>query len=79
MTKRTRNKNNAQLFVALRRPLPKMFASACCTVQVYDVSSFVSHHPGGVDQIMMGAGRDITQVFESYHNLEISKYIPSEE
>ena len=41
--------------------------------QVYDVSSFVSSHPGGVDQIMMGAGRDITQVFESYHKLEIAK------
>ena len=24
---------------------------------------------------MMGAGRDITQVFESYHGLEISKYV----
>ena len=42
-------------------------------LQVYDVSSFVSKHPGGVDQIMMGAGRDITPVFESYHDLEIAK------
>ena len=36
-------------------------------VQVYDVSSFVNHHPGGLDQILYGAGRDITQLFESYH------------
>ena len=35
--------------------------------QVYNVSSFVSRHPGGVDQIMLGAGRDVTQLFEAYH------------
>ena len=42
-------------------------------LQVYDVNSFVSKHPGGVDQILCGAGRDITQVFESYHNTEVAK------
>ncbi|KAL5486886.1 hypothetical protein EMCRGX_G019423 [Ephydatia muelleri] len=35
--------------------------------KVYDVSQFVAQHPGGVDQIMLGAGRDITTVFDSYH------------
>ncbi|XP_065893145.1 uncharacterized protein [Dysidea avara] len=35
--------------------------------KVYDVSSFVDRHPGGVEQILIGAGRDITQLFESYH------------
>ncbi|XP_064402408.1 uncharacterized protein LOC135348159 [Halichondria panicea] len=35
--------------------------------KVYNVSSFVAQHPGGMDQILMGAGRDITQVFDSYH------------
>ncbi|XP_064391461.1 uncharacterized protein LOC135339316 [Halichondria panicea] len=39
--------------------------------KVYDVSSFVARHPGGMEQIMMGAGRDITQVFESYHPFSI--------
>ena len=42
-------------------------------LQVYNVNEFVSRHPGGVDQIMLGAGRDITQVFESYHRLDIAK------
>ena len=42
---------------------------------MYDVSSFVSRHPGGVDQIMLGAGRDVTQVFESYHSFETHKYV----
>ena len=41
--------------------------------QVYDVSGFVSRHPGGVDQIMLGAGRDATQLFESYHKLDTHK------
>ena len=41
------------------------------------MSSFVSQHPGGLDQIMMGAGRDITQVFESYHNHQtVEKWVP---
>ena len=39
--------------------------------QVYDVSEFIDRHPGGADQILLGAGRDITQLFESYHKLEI--------
>ena len=43
-------------------------------MQAYDVSAFVSRHPGGVEQIMLGAGRDITQVFESYHSFEMYKY-----
>ncbi len=48
-------------------PLPPL-------LKVYDVSQFVARHPGGMEQIMMGAGRDVTQLFESYHPLEVSKY-----
>ena len=44
-----------------------------CCVQVYDVSGFIERHPGGVDQLMLGAGRDITSLFESYHDLNIYK------
>ena len=36
--------------------------------KVYDVSSFIEKHPGGADQIALGAGRDISQLFESYHS-----------
>ena len=43
---------------------------ACFHTLVYDVSSFVGRHPGGVDQIMLGTGRDVTQLFESYHSAE---------
>ena len=34
------------------------------------MSSFVSRHPGGVEQILLGASRDITQIFESYHKTD---------
>ncbi|TPX39305.1 hypothetical protein SeMB42_g06381 [Synchytrium endobioticum] len=34
---------------------------------VYDVTKFASRHPGGRDLILLGAGRDCTQVFETYH------------
>ena len=44
-----------------------------CMLQVYDVSGFVSKHPGGFDQIMLGAGHDITYLFDSYHKEEIIK------
>ena len=44
-----------------------------CMLQVYDVSEFIEKHPGGVDQLMLGAGRDVTILFESYHNFKVSK------
>ena len=42
--------------------------------QVYDVSNFVSAHPGGIDQIMLGAGHDITPLFHCYHQPKTIKY-----
>ena len=47
-----------------------VFTIALIIPQVYDVSSFTSRHPGGVEQILAGAGRDITQVFKSYHKVD---------
>lgn len=35
--------------------------------KVYDVRKFLSRHPGGKDMLLMGAGRDVTIVFETYH------------
>lgn len=34
---------------------------------VYDVTSFVDRHPGGRDMILLMAGRDITDLFTTYH------------
>ena len=37
--------------------------------KVYNASGFLAKHPGGCDQLMLGAGRDITQLFQSHHIL----------
>ena len=42
------------------------------------MSGFIEKHPGGVDQLMMGAGRDVTILFESYHNFNISRLVYSD-
>jgi len=34
---------------------------------VYDITSWVPKHPGGTELLLMCAGRDITNLFESYH------------
>lgn len=34
---------------------------------VYDVTSFLPRHPGGEDMILLMAGRDVTDLFPSYH------------
>jgi len=36
---------------------------------VYDVTNFTSTHPGGPDLLKLAAGRDCTDLFNSYHNL----------
>lgn len=35
----------------------------------YDFDSFVKEHPGGEEMIMLGKGRDCTELFESVHSL----------
>lgn len=35
--------------------------------KVYDVTSWIPKHPGGEDVLTLTAGRDITNMFESYH------------
>ena len=42
---------------------------------VYDASGFLAKHPGGCDQLMLGAGSDITQLFQSYHKPGTAKLI----
>ncbi|KAJ9064222.1 hypothetical protein DSO57_1032699 [Entomophthora muscae] len=37
--------------------------------KVYDVTSFLHRHPGGIDTLLYGAGRDSTLVVETYHDL----------
>lgn len=36
-------------------------------MQVYNLTPFLHYHPGGVPEIMKGAGRDCTALFDKYH------------
>lgn len=42
--------------------------------KVYDVTSWIPHHPGG-SLIYVNAGKDSTQLFESYHPLFVRKML----
>jgi len=42
--------------------------------KVYDVTSWVPRHPGG-SLILLKAGKDSTQIFESYHPLYVRKML----
>jgi len=52
----------------------------CVDGKIYDISKWVNLHPGGKEVLMLGAGRDCTNLFESYHpmtdkpNLLLQKY-----
>ncbi|XP_062520830.1 uncharacterized protein LOC134195765 [Corticium candelabrum] len=43
--------------------------------RVYDLTKFIDKHPGGIDQMLLGAGRDVTQVFEMYHDFSVHKLL----
>lgn len=36
--------------------------------RVFNVTSYIDYHPGGVDEIMKSAGRDGTALFNKYHS-----------
>ncbi|KAI3978309.1 hypothetical protein MKX01_013107 [Papaver californicum] len=35
--------------------------------RVYNITPYMNFHPGGVDMLMKGAGRDCTSLFNKYH------------
>jgi len=46
--------------------------------KVYNVTSWIPKHPGGI-QILNGAGRESTALFQSYHCLRIEKFLKAYE
>jgi len=44
-------------------------------IKVYDVTAWMHKHPGGADVLLCAAGRDCTQVFDSYHQLATEKLL----
>lgn len=43
--------------------------------KVYDVTKWMNSHPGGSDTILLFAGRESTEVFDSYHKLSTDGYL----
>ena len=41
----------------------------------YNLGPFVKAHPGGVDAILLGKGRNCTELFESYHSLSDERLV----
>jgi len=39
--------------------------------KVYNVTQWLSRHPGGIDTIVLNGGRDATQLFEAYHPVSV--------
>jgi delta8-fatty-acid desaturase len=42
---------------------------------VYDVTSFIDQHPGGIGPMVNLAGKDCTDVFANYHSARVYKYM----
>ncbi|XP_074602881.1 cytochrome b5 reductase 4-like [Brevipalpus obovatus] len=40
----------------------------CINRAVYNVTPYMDFHPGGIDQMMRGAGKDCTDLFNSVHS-----------
>jgi cytochrome b involved in lipid metabolism len=35
--------------------------------KVYNITDYLHYHPGGVKKLMLGAGKDCTELFDRYH------------
>mmetsp|Transcript_6905 Transcript_6905/g.7224 ORF Transcript_6905/g.7224 Transcript_6905/m.7224 type:complete len:168 (+) Transcript_6905:36-539(+) len=35
--------------------------------KVYNITQYIDYHPGGVNKLMLGAGKDCTPLFNKYH------------
>jgi fatty acid desaturase/predicted heme/steroid binding protein len=46
---------------------------------VYDVTDFISAHPGGKDILLAALGTDITSTLDSFHDVHVSRLLLSEE
>lgn len=59
----------------LRKLTGREKAAVCYQGQVYDVTDFLEKHPGGSQQLLLLAGRDVTHFFNSYHSIPTRKLI----
>jgi len=47
--------------------------------KIYDVTSWLNKHPGGKDNLLLNGGRDATQLFESYHPIQVHSLLTAYE
>jgi len=68
--------NDIQGFSGRIKPVTTEELSKHCSVddcwiairgRVYNVSSYMEYHPGGLDELMRGAGKDATTLFDEVH------------
>jgi cytochrome-b5 reductase len=45
----------------------EMFTFERCLGNVYNITDYLDYHPGGIDEIMKGAGIDATIIFQEIH------------
>jgi cytochrome b involved in lipid metabolism len=43
--------------------------------KVYEITEWMNNHPGGSEPLLLFAGRDSTEIFESYHKLSTVKML----
>ena len=48
-------------------PFSLLLSVATYTNQVYNLTPFLHYHPGGIPEIMKGAGKDCTALYDKYH------------
>lgn len=62
---------NGKILEVTRDELMKHDTESDCWIalkgNVYNVTTYLQYHPGGVDQIMRAAGRDGTELFNEAH------------
>ena len=58
--------NENQKIISCNPNIPSLFT----TGHVYNVSAYMDYHPGGGDELMRGAGKDATQLFDEVHEYQ---------
>ena len=66
-----KHKSRRDAWMAINGTTVLLTAAYCCTWPpagaVYNVTQYMDYHPGGWDELVRGAGRDATDMFNEIH------------